>query len=148
VSRVYLAMIHEMAGDLERAEKVAREAIASVTALPPVRPRALAVLARVLVRLGRLEEADAVSAESMRALETTRIEGGDAYPRVVRVEALLALGRREEALDALRVARVALLHAADRIKSADERECFLSRVPENALTLSLARAHLSEVLDR
>jgi tetratricopeptide (TPR) repeat protein len=149
VSRVYLAMILEMAGDLERAEKVAREAIASVTALPPVRPRALAALARVLVRRGlaskhreTLEEAERLSAESIRALETTRIEGGDAYMRVVRVEALLAVDRREEAVEALRSASVALLHAADRIKSAEERERFLSSVPENALTRAFLREYL------
>jgi tetratricopeptide (TPR) repeat protein len=142
VSRVYLAMIHEMAGDLERAEKVAREAIASVGALPPVRPRALSVLARVLVRRGQLEEAEEISAESMRALESTRVEGGDAYTRVVRVEALLAVGKRDEALAALRDASAALERAAHRLEAGEARERFLSRVPENALTVALTREHL------
>jgi len=142
VSRVYLAMILEMAGDFERAEKVAREALASVAALPPVRPRALSVLARVLHRRGNHEEAERFSAEAIHALETTRIEGGDAYPRIVRVETLLAVGRREEALTALREANVALLHAADRLENAEERERFLSCVPENALTLALVRENL------
>jgi tetratricopeptide (TPR) repeat protein len=142
VSRVYLAMILEMGGELERAEKTARDAITSVAALPPVRPRALAVHARVLLRLGRFEEAERVSAESMEALESTRVEGGDAYTRVVRVQSLLAAGRRDDALAALREAHRALSSSAERIKSAEGRERFLSHVPENALTLTLVREHL------
>ena len=143
VSRVYLAMILEMAGELERAEKIAREAIderrgasaGSSTRALRARARALAPRAR---RRGRAR----VSAESVVALESTRVEGGDAYPRVVRVEALLAVGRREDAITALREASRALTVSAERIQGAEDRELFLSRVPENALTVALAREHL------
>jgi tetratricopeptide (TPR) repeat protein len=141
VSRVYLAMIHEMAGDLERAEVVAREALADAEALPPMRPRARAVLARVLLRRGSVAEAEECSAAAMRALDAARVEGGDLYTRLVRVEALLAADRAADARAALEQAVQALSDAALRIGDASLRDKFLHCVPENARTLALAREH-------
>jgi tetratricopeptide (TPR) repeat protein len=57
-SRVYLATILEMAGDLAAAEKVGREGLLGLEQLPPLRPRALAILARIMLRLGGVAKAE------------------------------------------------------------------------------------------
>jgi ATP/maltotriose-dependent transcriptional regulator MalT len=141
ICRIYLAMIHDMAGDHERAERVAREALESARALPPLRARALAVLARSALHLGRVAEAESISNETMVAMSTARAEGGDVYPRLVRAEALLASGRTEEAKSMLRDAKGAIDRAAACILDGAVLEQFLTAVPENAAILALARAH-------
>jgi hypothetical protein len=78
----------------------------------------------------------------MGSLATTRVEGGDAYIRVVRIESLLAVGRREEARILAREARDALLATAAKIGDEAHRRRFLGRVPENVRTLELSVEHV------
>jgi len=138
-SRVYLAMILEMAGDFERAEAIARDAVATLGALPPLRSRALAVLARVVLRRGRAVEAERISDEAMRVLEVAGVEGGARYVHLVRIEALLAVGRRDEADALLRAAKRGIDEAAARIADPELRALFLSS-PDNARIVDLSRS--------
>ena len=141
VSRVYLAMILEMAGDLERAETVVRQALPEVATLPPVAPRAFAVLARILLRRGELHEAGQLMARAAEVMRVARIEGGDVYPRLALAETLFAAGRIEEGKAALRGARRAVERSAACIADDATRAAFLACVPENARTLALAHEH-------
>ncbi len=138
---IYLAMIHDMAGDRERAESVAREALESSKSLPPLRARALAILARALLRLGRVAEAESISDEAMVAMVTARAEGGDVFQRLVRAETLFACGRADEARSLLHDAKRTITRAAACIREDAVREQFVAAVPENAAVLALCREH-------
>ncbi len=140
--RVYLAMILEMAGELERAEAIARDAMREVDKVPPLRPRALAVLARVLLRRGSLELAEQTSAEAITALDEVRAEGGDAFIRLVRVEALIANGKMTEAMDALRDAKAHLDDATARIGDQSLRVRFVRDIAEHARIAALVRTYM------
>jgi tetratricopeptide (TPR) repeat protein len=141
VSRVYLAMILAMANDLERAEAVAMLALEEAAPLPPAMPRALAVLAQILLRRGNAAEAERLSARAIAALRETRVEAGDVHIRLVRVEVALATGRVEEALSDLRTLKAAIQATAAMISDDDMRAAFLRNVPENARALELAGEH-------
>jgi tetratricopeptide (TPR) repeat protein len=138
-SRVYLAMIQEMAGDLETAELTARRALAETANLPPLVPRAHAALGRVLMRRGAVNEAAALAEQLAASLRGARIEGGDVYPRLVLAEILLGGLRTDEAATVLRDTKAAIDRAAAHISDDTVRAHFLEDVPENARALELAR---------
>jgi tetratricopeptide (TPR) repeat protein len=138
VSRLYLAMIQEMAGELAAAEATTRRALGEVDNLPPVKVRTIAVLARILLRAGRHDEASALLPRLVESLQTSLVEGGDCYPRLVHAEILLAAGRRSEAETVLRALEKDIRASAAFIGDEALRAGYLQNVPENARALALA----------
>jgi tetratricopeptide (TPR) repeat protein len=139
-SRIYLASILASAGDLAAAEEQAQEAIALVSSFPPVQAHALATLADIWLLLGRARDSLQPAEEAVRLLEDLGgIEDGEALVRLVHAVALGQVGHHNAARAAIAKARDRLLARADRIASPIWRTSFLTRVPENARTLTLAR---------
>ena len=139
-SRVYLGLIRAQRGELAAAEEELDRAVAELAEVPPVRACALAARARV--RLTRARPAEALAdAEAAFALlrELGGIEEGEAMVRLSYVEALRAVGRRDEARQVSAEARARLFERAERISDASMRERFLHVVVENARTLALAK---------
>jgi eukaryotic-like serine/threonine-protein kinase len=64
--------------------------------------------------------------------------------RLAHAEALHATGAHDAARSAIAQARARLLAIADKITDPDYKASFLERVPENARTLGLADAWLSD----
>jgi len=139
-SRIYLATILAAAGQLTAAEEQAQEAIALSALHPPVHAHALATLADIWLLLGRARDAVQPAEEAVRMLEDLGgIEDGEALVRLVHAVALGQMGHHAAARVAIDKARDRLLARADRIASPVWRTSFLTRVPENARTLALAR---------
>jgi tetratricopeptide (TPR) repeat protein len=138
--RVYLATILAAAGLLGAAEEQAQEAIALSSTHPPVQAHALATLADIWLLMGRARDAFQPAEEALRLLEDLGgVEDGEALVRLVHAVALGQLGHHTQARAAIAKARDRLLTRADQIASPVWRTSFLTRVPENARTLTLAR---------
>ena len=140
VSRVYLAVIYSLRGDLDTAIDAAREAIVTADELPAVRAYALAVLANCLSTIdGRASEALDPAEHAMQGLiKLGGLEDGESLIRVVYASILAQLGEREHASRAITIARGRLLARAGRITDDHWRKAFLENVPENARTCRLA----------
>ncbi len=141
-SRMYLAVLRALGGDLAGAERDARAVIAmAAPSIPGVHGHALAVLADVLLAAGRADEASAAAAEAMTSVDSGALEAGEALARVTFAEARLALGDVEGARSAIALARDRLLEKAEKIRDPELRESFLRNVPEHARIL----AHAAEL---
>jgi tetratricopeptide (TPR) repeat protein len=141
-ARAYLGRILLRAGELDAAEAEARRALDLLEALA-AQMEALALLADVLRARGQPAEALATAREAMAALASLgKVDEGEELCRLAHAEALEANGDRAAARAAIAEARDRLLAKAARIGDAGRRATFLERVPENARTLSLARAWL------
>jgi hypothetical protein len=100
------------------------------------------------VQLARryLESAVEAAREVDRRLAAGPVEEWEEFMRLTLVEALLAEGRKEEALVALDTAfRVVVDHAAA-IGRPDHRRAFLTRNEEVRRIVDLAREHLGRTL--
>jgi ATP/maltotriose-dependent transcriptional regulator MalT len=137
-SRLYLAEILCAAGDLAAARPEAARAVELFPVAAPLRPYALAVLARVERARGDLAAAREAVDEAMRG--GAAVEGGEAALRLEHAEVLHAVGDHDAARAAIAGARERLLARAAKISDPAMRESFLARVPEHARTLALARA--------
>src|SRR5262249_36058467 len=141
LARRELALIALMSGDLALAEREARAAIELFDVAPPLRAGALATLAQALLTAGRTDEALAHAREAKQLLDTLgTIDQGESQVRLVYAEALAAAGLLEEAAAAIRAARERLEARAARIHDGARRARFLTRIPDHARTLDLARA--------
>ncbi len=142
VGRAFAARLFAMLGDRAGAEREGRAAVAALTSMtPPLRAMALAALAEVLIADGRGAEALPFAAEAREILDAlTTIGENDARVRLAHAEALHAAGAAPAARSAIAAARDRLLRRASLIADDELRQSFLERVPENARTLSLARA--------
>ncbi|WP_437283664.1 AAA family ATPase [Sorangium sp. So ce375] len=139
-ARCYLAKIAFAMDDHEAAEREARAAIALFEHAPTLGVQAFSILARVLLALGRTDEAVRAAAEaSARLSEFGTLEEGEALVRLTYAEALAASGRRAEAEVAIASAKAALLARAEKLSDPTWRERFLRDVPDNARALDLAR---------
>jgi hypothetical protein len=138
-SRIYLAIIQEMAGDLASAEATARRAVRDMQKLPPIWARTYATLVRVLLRAGKLGEASELEPAFAAALREEMLEGGDIYPGLVHAELLAAMGRAADADAELLSLKERVTERAARIADDTIRVAFLHNVPENARVLALAR---------
>ncbi|XXX79619.1 protein kinase [Sorangium sp. So ce134] len=144
VARAYLAKAALLGGDLAAAEAEARAAAELLQSAPPLRAAAWALSARVLLRKGRADEALALSGEALSLLESLgAVEEGESLIRLVRAEALLASGRRDEAMTAIARARQSVLSRAGQISNPRYRDRFLSS-PDNGETLALAARWLGD----
>ena len=137
-SRTYLGHILYLKGALEAAASEIRQAVARAVAASPQRAHALAYLAQIQLAGGHHAGALASAGEAVRMLqEMGGIDEGEALVWLVHAEALHATGAVAEAKDALARAAVRLRERAASISEPHWRECFLTRVAENARTLQL-----------
>ncbi|WP_437290952.1 protein kinase domain-containing protein [Sorangium sp. So ce406] len=142
-SRCYLAKVAFAMGNLDTAEREARAAVALSPSAPALGVQAFAVLARVLLRLGRIDEAVQTAAEANSKLASFgALEEGESLVRLTFAESLAAAGRQDEATAAIAQARTALFARADKLSDSAWRERFLRDVPDNARTLELAQQWL------
>jgi tetratricopeptide (TPR) repeat protein len=142
VSIVYCGWIHFLAGRLDEAERMTREALAKCdesSAVLPVKAEGLANLARIFLASGRVDEAVAAATEAMGiATSFGGTGGGEGSIRVAHAEALWAAGRHDEARAAIAEARRWVLSSAERMADPAMRADFLSHVVANAQILSRA----------
>jgi eukaryotic-like serine/threonine-protein kinase len=138
--RIYLARIRARMGDLDGAARDAAAAHDLFGVAPPLRPFALAVLADVELRRGKIDAGLSAAREAIDALEEVgRVPEGEGIVRLVWAEALDAAGRRAEAEAAIASANEALERRAARLKDPESRAHFLD-IAEHRRTLELARA--------
>jgi hypothetical protein len=141
-SRIYLAQIEALAGDLASAEREAAAAAQLSRAAAPMQALANGVLAHVRLLRGHPEQALASAREAVATLEAQgTMEGNETIVHVALAEAAWKCGHREEARTAIERGRQRLLARAASIQSEGWRKSFLERVPENARTLELAAAY-------
>jgi eukaryotic-like serine/threonine-protein kinase len=144
ISRMYLAIIFLLRGDLERAEQEARSAVQAAGDASQLRVSTQGTLAQVLLDRNRPEEALHWARSAERVLEEIgMVEEREIAVRLVLAEALAACGEATAAREKLALARDRLMVLADRIDDENLRRCFLTKVPENARTLALAAQWLS-----
>ena len=144
-SRMYLATIHALAGDLDAAQRDARAALAMTDDLPSVRAHALATLAQITLARGDAAEAAMIAAEAIAIVERSDADAGEALARLIFAESRFATGNVAGGRAAIVLARDRLRTRAARISDRDLRESFLQRVPENARTLALAATWAPDV---
>jgi len=136
-SRQYLADALAQRGDLAGAEAEARVA-AGLEGPTPSHTLSLAILAEVLLRRGRADEAlDAARAAIDELSRLGAVAEGEMRVRLVWAEALAAMGSADAA-SALAAAHERVLELAERIRDPALRASFLAEVPENARTLALS----------
>jgi tetratricopeptide (TPR) repeat protein len=141
-SRMYLAVIDLLAGDLDAAERAAEAAVEMAGDHPGVRAHALATLAEVKLARGRAAEAAPLAAEAMSIVDRGAADDAETEARLIHAEALDRTGDRAAARAAVAAARDRLLARAARIGDDALRASFLDRVPENRRTMDLAAAWL------
>jgi tetratricopeptide (TPR) repeat protein len=135
-----MAMVLLRLGDPSGAEREARAAIALTTTMPPLEAYARATLSEILRARGDVTGAITEATRSNAALEELGgVDQGESYMRLEYVEALLSVGRLDDAREAASIAAKRLLARADRFSDEALRESFLQRVTENARTLALVR---------
>jgi hypothetical protein len=151
-ARIYLALIHQLRGELDKAQMQARTAVEVLTASPPLRVYGLAVLASALRSAGLAGKALRVIQHMLAYLDDQGAslealgEGaeGESFIRLVHAEVLFDDGQTDLACEVIREARARLHARARKIRRAAWRESFLSRVPHNARTIELARERIGD----
>ena len=138
----FLAEILRQSGDLDGAEREIQAAQAM--AMPLDQPGMLATLSALRLAQGRPVEALAAAEDAMAR---SAAMGGcslfrAACVRLAHAEALHATGAHDDARRAIADARARLLAISGKIPEPSYRTSFLESVPENARTLTLARAWL------
>lgn len=142
-ARIYLATAHLGAGDAAGALAEARRALDEPSAPRSFHALALGIAAGAHLAEGRPAEALAASREAVEILQSAAsIEEGDVGVLLVHARALAAIEDQEGARAAIGAARDLVLRCAARISDEALRRSFVENVPENALTLSLAKAWL------
>ena len=138
VSRLRLAEIQTQAGAFDDAEREVRASLVLLTEEAPLRPRALATLARVYLLRGQPDLALATATHASRALAALgSVESGESLVRLVYAEALDAAGNRAAARDAIEQAQYRLLAHAQNIGRNEWRARFLQNIPEHAQIMRL-----------
>jgi len=110
-------------------------------------PGVLASLAALRLAQGRLDEALVVAEDALDRYAKTGACSQffrGAFLRLTHIEILEALGRHDDACNAIQKARQCILVNADKIGDSKLRASFIGNVPENAKTLELARLWCGE----
>jgi tetratricopeptide (TPR) repeat protein len=142
--RWVLAEVLRRMGDHAGAERELEAALG--LPLPLEHPGVLGTLSALRLAQGRAEDALAAAED---ALSRYTAMGGcgmfrGAFVRLAHAEALHATGAHDAARRAIAEARTRLYANADKIADPAYRQSFLENVPENARTLTLARAWLGD----
>jgi tetratricopeptide (TPR) repeat protein len=142
-ARVALALIHEIAGDLDAAEHQAQAALELLReAAPPLVPVTLAALGSIRLNKGRAREALALAEEALAVAEASGgIEYGESLIRLVHALALYQSGDSAKAREAIAIARTRVREQAAEL-GPTLAESFVQNVPDNARILELASAWL------
>jgi hypothetical protein len=137
--RTCLARVLLERGRAADAEREASLASASSENFPTGEAYSAAVLAAALLAQERATEAVGPAQRGHAAVERGCVIDGEAFVRLVHAEVLLASGSMSAGRQALLAAAEKLQEKALKIEDAELRRKFLTRVPENARTLELAR---------
>jgi len=139
-SRLGLAEIATASGDLARAEHEAQSVLDSCGSAPSMGALALARLASVRLKAGRIGDALELSRRAYEILDERgcNVEG-ESTVRLVHAEALHASGDFPTARAVIESARARVTAAAEAIHEHDLRASFLSKIADHATIL--ARAH-------
>ncbi|HEX2569521.1 MAG TPA: protein kinase [Polyangia bacterium] len=133
-----LARVHAAEGDLQAAEQAARKAIEAHRVMPLGSQVASGILIRILLRQGRIEEAQAAAAQGLRALANLGGTGWmDVRLYVAAAEAHEAGGDREAARSAARTACDLIERRAASMSDPDTRQRYLA-LPDHAQARALA----------
>jgi eukaryotic-like serine/threonine-protein kinase len=133
-------------GALDEAEREVRAALEVLKILPPEHSAATATLAAILLAQGRAPLALTAAEEAMAkydALHACAFFRG-AYLRLIHAECLEAKGDHVAACNAIATARERLFANAAKVEDPEYKKSFLTSVPENARTLSLAQLWVDE----
>jgi len=144
-TRICLAEIHLLMGNLDAAEEDADTAVEMLAHSPPALAHAMAMSAHVALARGNKDDALEAAREADRLLQEVGVlDEGESLVRLVLAEALHENGLQDEADKAIEVALDRLEQRAAKIEDPGRRESFLSRVPENARTIEHARAWIPQ----
>jgi tetratricopeptide (TPR) repeat protein len=138
---VYLSRaLSEDPGSAAAAHKRAKRAADIADHVPTFRAYAYAARAATELLLGRKEEAVATAEIAVRTLREVGAEEGEAFVRIVWIEALFAVERAEEARSALAEADAMLAARAAKLADPSHRRAFLHNIPEHARIVELAES--------
>jgi len=140
-----LAQLAVRRGDLVTAEVESRVACERVRAFPTYSWDITALRVRILISLGRAQEALDAGEQALGQLSRLGVAGyGEIDLRLAVAEALGATGRTEEGHALLRETLPRLRRRVDDIPSAEARARYLTEVPTHARLCSLAKEWLGE----
>lgn len=141
ITRTYLAQILLASERAEEALLQTQEALPLTASAVGQKAFTLGVKAQALLHLGRESEALEAAAEGMALFEELgALECGEGVLRLVHAEALHAVGKMQDASEAIRAAERRIKARARCIADAGRRASFLEQIPEHARTLHLARS--------
>lgn len=145
MAKIALARMLLTHGTLASAEAEARTAINLLRMMPPYAAEALIVLARVLLQQNRIPEARLAADEAIQIVTSI---GGASYQSVSAFLTSAKIWHAEQnavaAQQALREACKKLQQRVEDIPDVLERQRFLTQVPENLMTQTLADAWLGQ----
>jgi serine/threonine protein kinase len=145
VCRIYLAVIHTLRREKDKALEMARLAVGASEGIPPVRAYALAALSNILLMHNRPDEALELSTVALRTLLAMEgIEEGESLIRLTHALALRGARREEEGRAVIAEAKRRVLERADRIRDPQWRASFLENVTDNAKVIHIANQWLGE----
>jgi tetratricopeptide (TPR) repeat protein len=138
--KTLLSRVLVLSGDPASAEIHARAATEITKTLPSIQAYALAGLANALLAQNHVTEACEAARQALEIADSIgSLEDGEAFIRLVHAESLRAAGDEAGAQRAVHVAHERLRICADRIEDLELRSSFLTRIPEHARILELAK---------
>ncbi len=143
VAHSVLAEVALRCGELETAEAEVRQACELAQPFPAYSWEIVALRVRILLLLGRVEEARSLSEDRLQDLERLRLAGhGEIELRLSVAEARAAAGDAEATREMLRLTLARLRLRVDDIPEATARARYLTEVATQARLLALARQWL------
>jgi hypothetical protein len=143
-ARARLAQALIAVGDLDTAQREASTALDGASDWPSTQPTALGALALIAFRRCQFIDAVALADRGLGAGARGGWLRDGSILRVVRAEALHALGKREEAHATIREARDRVLRIAATLDGAALSQSYVTHIEANARTLELASEWLCE----
>jgi hypothetical protein len=125
-------------GDLDSAAREASDALEESASNPSTVPTALGALGLVALHRGQFADAIAIADRGLDAESRRSWLRDGSILRLVRAEALCALGKNEDAHAAIREARERILRFASTLDDPELRESYKTNIAANARTLTLA----------
>jgi tetratricopeptide (TPR) repeat protein len=139
-ARLYMSVIEHLAKNHLAAEQHARDAMEMLADNPALRPFALALLARAFHGQGRIVEALSCARDAYAQLEAlSQVQDGESTIRLAHAECLAASSDLVTAKQVTEKAIEWLRSRANSIDIPEWRRSFLTRIPEHARILELAR---------